>query len=143
MAIKVVAFEPGVFIEVNDTFGGGRKLVRVCEDGTSFEDLSEGEPTAFPIYEQMQPAEVGNILGWGLYLTDHHPDEQPRFRALVDGLLASGRDTLTYTRAAHWAFTHRNYDLAAALKAGDEATERVRVGRARMDAIVDAVEGQG
>jgi len=142
MALKVMAFEPGVFIEINDSFGGGRKLVRVCEDGESYEDLAEGEPTAYPIFEQLQPAEAGNILGWGLYLTDQHPDEQPRFRALVDGLLASGRDTLTYTRAAHWAFTQRNFDLAAALKAGDDATERVRQGRARMDAVIDAVEGQ-
>jgi hypothetical protein len=142
MALKVMAFEPGVFIEVNDAFGGGRKLVRVCEDGKSFEDLAEGEPTAFPIFEQLQPAEAGNILGWGLYLTDKHPAEQPQFRILVDELLSSGRDTLTYTRAAHWAFMHRNYDLSAALKAGDEATERVRMGRARMDAVIDAAEGQ-
>lgn len=127
-ALCFMRFEPGTFIEIDDVFAGGRKLVRVRLDGQTYEDLVD-DTCAFPIYRQLRPAEVGDILVWGLYLTDRHPDEQPLFRALFDRLLASGRDTLTYTRAAHWAFSRRCYDLAAVLRAGDEATARVRRAR--------------
>lgn len=129
-ALCFMRFEPGTFLEIDDVFAAGRKLVRVRQDGQTYEDLADDpSAVAFPIYPHLRPAEVGDILVWGLYLTDRHPDEQPLFRALVDGLLASGRDTLTYTRAAHWAFTQHCYDLVAALRAGDEATARVRWAR--------------
>ena len=131
-------FEPGVYIELNDTFSGTRKLARVTDTGKSYEDLDDAMTTPFPIYEEHTPVEVGNILGWGLYLVDSKPQDHARFKALVDKLIHSGEDVLTYNRAAYWAFRNANYDFDTAISAGRAATEVVLNGRAAMDTIIQA-----
>lgn len=136
MTTKLVTFEPGVYIEIDDVFIGTRKMARVTETGQSYDDLDDEGSTPFPIYEILKPREVGNILGWGFYLVDQHPEEHAPFKALVDRLIHSGTDTLTYNRAAHWAFANRNYDFDTALVEGQKATDMVRFGRKRMDAII-------
>jgi len=137
--LPLKTFEPDVYIELDDTFTGQRKIARVDETGAAYYDLSGAEATPMPIYEQLKPAEVGNILGWGLWLANHHPTEQPKFAALVDRLIhESGEDPLTYNRAAHWAFQNRSYDYDRALAAGVAATAAVRKGRASMDKILSA-----
>lgn len=132
--MNIVVFEPGVFIELDDVFSGTRKVARVTETGQSYDDLFGG--TSFPIYEALSPVEVGNILGWGLYLVDYFPQEYTDFKQLVDKLIASGADVLTYNRAAYWAFKHHTYDFVAALAAGQEQTATVKKGRIAMDAII-------
>lgn len=135
-ALPLQQFDPDVYIEIDDPFTGHRKLARVDETGFAYFDLFGASATAFPIYQRLQPREVGNILGWGLHVVDHHPDDFPAWRTLVDRLVQSGHDPLTYNRAAHWAFSNRVYDYDQALAAGIAATERVQVGRRRMDAIL-------
>jgi len=132
-------FEPGVFIELDDVISGVRKLARVTTTGRSYEDLDDADSTPFPIYQQLAPVEVGNILGWGLYLVDQYPDEQPAFKSLVDKLIASGHGSLVYNRAAHWAFHNHSYDYDLALHTSLTATSAIRNGRARMDRIIGVV----
>lgn len=134
-------FQPDVYIEIDDVVSGERKLGRVDETGLAYFDLSGRDATAFPIYEHLNPEEAGNILGWGLYLTDHHPEEQPKFRHLVDRLMAADVDVLTYNRAALWAFREHDFDFDRALAAGVEATKRVQASRAKMDATIRRAEG--
>lgn len=136
MTTKIMAFEPGIYIEIDDVFTGVRKMARVTETGTSYEDLDDAGSTPFPIYEVLKPVEVGNILGWGLHLVDQRPDDYVPFKVLVDRLIHSGTDTLTYNRAAHWAFSHHQYNFETALAEGKNATEVVRTGRMQMDAIL-------
>ena len=138
---ELVNFEPGVYIELADTFTETRKIARVANNGTAYYDLDAPDATAFPIYETLNPVEVGNILGWGLHLADQRPNEHAAFKALVDKLIGAGTDVLTYTRAAHWAFVHHSYDFAMALEAGKKATEIVQRGRSNMDKIIAVAEG--
>lgn len=138
MTTKIQNFQPGVYIELDDVFTGTRKIARVTETGQSYDDLDEKDATPFPIYEALKPVEVGNILGWGLHLVDHHPDEHPKFRALVDQLIHSGVDVLTYNRAAHWAFIAHNYDYATALAEGKKATALIHAARIQMDLIISS-----
>ena len=137
--LPLTTFTPDVYIELDDAYTGTRKIARVDETGAAYYDLSDAGATAFPIYEFLKPVEAGGILGWGLWLADHHPDEQPRWTALIDRLVnESGQDPLTYNRAAHWAFQNRIYDYNRALAAGISATATVREGRERVDATLDA-----
>ncbi len=134
--MNIVSFEPGIFIEIDDVFSGTRKVARVTETGQSYDDLDELGATPFPIYEALKPVEVGNILGWGLHLVDSFPQEHAGFKELVDKLIASGADVLTYNRAAYWAFTQHKYDFVAALEAGQAQTATVKKGRKAMDTII-------
>ena len=137
--LPLKTFAPDVYIELDDAYTGTRKIARVNETGAYYVDLSDAGATAFPIYEFLKPEEAGGILGWGLWLADRHPEEQPKWTALVDRLIhESGQDPLTYNRAAHWAFTNRTYDYDRALAAGIAATAAVRAGRATMDGTLDA-----
>jgi hypothetical protein len=129
-------FESGVYILINDTFTGIRKMARVSDTGMSYYDLDEEGATLFPIYTQLEPEEVGNILGWGLDLVDKKPGLVDGFRALVDRLVNSGRDVLTYNRAAYWAYKNGNFDFAQAIAHGETETATVKAGRVKMDAII-------
>ena len=134
--LKTMRFMPEVYIEIDDVATGERKMARVAENGTTYLDLADDDATPFPIWEHLKPEEVGNILGWGLWLVDHHREDYPSWTGLVDRLIHSGQDVLTYNRAAHWAFKNRNYDYAKAIAAGVQATERVRLGRKKLDGIL-------
>lgn len=129
-------FEPGVYIKIDDVFTGTRKLARVSETGASYFDLDEDDSTSFPIYKVLQPVEVGNILCWGLSMVDKTPDKVDAFRELVDRLMDTGVDVLTYNRAAHWAFETQVLDFDQALAAGQAETSAIRAGRKNMDQIV-------
>ena len=129
-------FEPGVYIKIDDVFTGTRKLARVSETGASYFDLDEEDSTPFPIYKVLQPVEVGNILCWGLSMVDKTPDKVDAFRELVDRLMDTGVDVLTYNRAVHWAFETQVLDFDQALAAGQAETSAIQAGRKNMDQIV-------
>lgn len=136
--MQIQKFKPDVFIEIDDSFTGVRKLARVIGDGDLYLDLDSDDATPLPIYSALNPQEAGNILGWGLYLVDQHPDEHAKFRALVDRLLATDMGTLERNRAAHWAFLNHNYDFAAAVSAATVQTKAVMEGRAKMDRLLQS-----
>lgn len=133
---QIVTFDPGVYIQLNDTFTGRRKMARVSETGVSYYDLDSDDATPFPIYESLDPTEVGNILGWGLHIVDNTPEKTEDFRQLVERLINAGVDVLTYNRAAYWAFENKIYDFEKALAAGQSETNAITEGRAKMDAII-------
>lgn len=124
---RPVRFEPDVFIEIDDGTGG-RKMVRVLADGASYTELPDD--ISAPIYEDTRPEEVGNILGWGLYLVDQRPEQYSAWEDLVTKMIDSGLDPLTYNRGLLWAFREQNYSFGAAYEAGLAATARVRELRA-------------
>lgn len=126
-------FEPGVYIRIHDVMTGIRKLARVTEAGNSYIDLDTEDTTPLPIFETLQPEEAGNILGWGLYLVDTKPELHAGWKSLCERLINSGEGVLTYNRAAHWAFTHLNFDFDQAMAAGRAETATVASGRKALD----------
>lgn len=120
---RLVRFEPDVLIEIDDG-AGGRKMVKVLADGVGYAELADG--TSKPIYEDSHPEEVGNILGWGLYLVDQRPEQYAPWEDLVTRMIESGLDPLTYNRGLLWAFRAENYSFGAAYEAGLAATAKVR-----------------
>jgi hypothetical protein len=132
-----VKFDPDVFIEIDDVMTGVRKLGKVLPDGISYVDLvGEGE-AVFPIHAELKPEEVGNILGWGLYMVDQKPEQYHEWEALVTKMINSGLDSLTYNRGLLWAFRAENFDFAQAYKAGVDATAIVENGRKAMDKMIE------
>lgn len=129
-------FEPGVFIRIDDVMTGIRKLARVTDTGRTYIDLDTEDCTPLPIYATLQPEEVGNILGWGLYLVDHKPELHPAWQVLCERLVVSGAGVLTYNRAAYWAFLHLNFDYDAAMAAAKTETATVAGGRKALDDMV-------
>jgi hypothetical protein len=127
------AFEPGTFIRIDDVMTGIRKLARVTETGTAYIDLDTEDCTPLPIYATLEPEEVGNMLGWGLYLVDHKPELHPAWKALCERLIHSDQGVLTYTRAAHWAFVNLNFDYDAAMAAAQAETAAIAGGRKALD----------
>lgn len=138
----LTSFEPGVFIRLNDVMTGVRKLARVTENGQAYIDLDNENCTPLPIYTTLQPEEAGNILGWGLYLVDHHPEHHQAWRALCDRLITSGEGVLTYNRAAHWAFVNRTFDFDKAMAAGKEESAAIASGRQTLDDMAQKAGGQ-
>ncbi|RZI60579.1 MAG: hypothetical protein EOP14_00445 [Pseudomonas sp.] len=138
----LTSFEPGVFIRLNDVMTGIRKLARVTDSGQAYIDLDSDDCTPLPIYTTLQPEEAGNILGWGLYLVDHHPEHHPAWRDLCDRLVNSGEGVLTYNRAAHWAFVNRTFHFDEALAAGREESAAVAAGRKALDDMAQQAGGQ-
>lgn len=128
-------FDPGVYIRIDDVMTGIRKLARVTESGRAYVDLDTDDCTPLPIYGTLQPEEVGNILGWGLYLVDHKPQFHQAWKTLCDRLINSGEGVLTYNRAAHWAFLNENFDFTQALAAGRAETAEVERGRKVLDEV--------
>jgi hypothetical protein len=131
---EIVGFEAGVFIRIDDVMSGTRKLARVTETRYSYIDLDGEDASAFPIYKTLNPEEAGNILGWGLYVVDKHPEDHHQWQVLVDRLINCGEGYLTYNRAAHWAFVNRQYDFDKAIAAGKAETAQIAKGRAALDA---------
>lgn len=59
------AFQPGTFIEVDDSFGQ-RKIVMVCGDGVAYWDTLDTEKvTPIAIHPVMNPVEVGGFVQFG------------------------------------------------------------------------------
>ena len=61
--MQFAVFPPEAIIEITDTMRGFRKLGVVAPSGLAYYDLL-GDPsgdTAFPIYEAMQPQDVGDL----------------------------------------------------------------------------------
>lgn len=135
------AFEPGVFITIDDVMTGIRKLARVSENGTAYVDLDTEDCTPLPIYISLKPEEAGNILGWGLYFVDKEPQHSDSFRVLCDRLINSGEGVLTYNRAAHWAFINKSFDFEKAMAAAKAETAKITEGRDAMDAIIQKTGG--
>lgn len=135
------AFEPGIFIRINDVMTGIRKLARVTEAGRAYVDLDTEDCTPLPIYATLDPEEAGNILGWGLYLVDNRPDLHPAWKVLCEHLINSGEGVLTYNRAAHWAFMNLNFDYDAAMAAAKAETEKIAEGRKALDEMAKNAGG--
>ncbi|MGY8573452.1 hypothetical protein L0936_19245 [Paracidovorax citrulli] len=132
-AAALKEFEPGIYIRITDVMTGIRKLARVTNTGNSYIDLDAEDCTPLPIYATLQPEEAGNILGWGLHLVDKRPELHPAWQALCDRLISSGEGTLTYNRAAHWAFTNLKMDYDQAIAAARAETDAVAGGRRILD----------
>ena len=135
------AFEPGVFIKINDVMTGVRKLARVSENGTAYIDLDADDCTPLPIYATLDPVEAGNILGWGLYLVDSEPQHSNAFKELCEKLINSGEGVISYNRAAYWAFTNKNFNFDQAMASAKDETAKVAEGRAVMDDMIKKVGG--
>lgn len=136
MTLNLVKFEPGTFIEISDTMKGFRKLAVVTEGGDMYFDAADETATPFPIYEALEPRNVGNSLSWGLELADKNPAEHKQFGDLHSRLVESGADTLTVNRALYWAVQNHVYDYSRALAAGKAASGEVAASRAMMDNII-------
>lgn len=135
------AFEPGVFIRINDVMTGIRKLARVTEKGTAYIDLDTVDCTPLPIYETLEPEEAGNILGWGLWLVDQEPHHSAAFKILCEKLINSGDGVISYNRAAYWAFTHKRFNFDEAVAAAKEETLTVEQGRGVLDEMIKNAGG--
>lgn len=133
--MKTAHFEPETLIEIDDTIGGFRKLAIVDDSTRAYFDLVEDAATAFPTYEALRPVAVGNALSWGFELIDQDAASAQAFIRLQDCLLATGVDSLTYSRALFWAYQVRTFGVAEALRAGREATNQVRQSRLLMDRL--------
>lgn len=136
MGLKLQTFEPGTFIEINDTMKGFRKLGLVTESGDMYFDDAGDSSTPFPIYVALEPRAVGNALSWALELADADPAEHRQFTALQERLIGAGLDTITAGRALYWAYQNHTYDYGRALAAGKAATAEVTQSRAMMDRII-------
>ena len=134
--INLKAFEPLVFITINDVMTGTRKLARVTDTGHAYIDLDAEDATPLPIYETLDPKEAGNILGWGLYFVDHEPQHHEPFSALVKQLVNSGEGVITYNRAAYWAFHNRVFEFDRAIAEAKRETEVIMVGRKALDEMI-------
>jgi hypothetical protein len=137
----LTAFEPGVFITINDVWTGIRKLARVSESGNAYIDLDADDCTPLPIYTTLKPEEAGNILGWGLYFVDSEPQHSDAFKQLCEKLINAGEGVITYNRAAYWAFVHRNFEFDSAMAAAKTETATVAAGRANMDDMIKKAGG--
>ena len=133
----VEAFEPGTFIEINDTMTGTRKLALVAHGGTSYVDLDVADATPLPIWEALDPKEAGNMLSWGLFFVDQEPSLYSQFSALCKQLMACGEGYITYNRAAYWAFQNKVFDFDQAMSEARRQTQRVEAGRQALDALVN------
>ncbi|CAH0356020.1 hypothetical protein [Aquabacterium sp. CECT 9606] len=136
MDMALASFEPGTYIEINDTMKGFRKLGLVADVGTMYFDEASETATPFPIYAALAPKAVGNVVSWGLELADKSPVEHRQFNELNERLLEAGIDTITLNRAMHWAVTNHSYDYSRALAAGKAATAQVLDSRVMMDRII-------
>ena len=99
--MQFAVFPPEAIIEITDTMRGFRKLGVVAPSGLAYYDLL-GDPsgdTAFPIYEAMQPQDVGDPTSWAFELVDTDPQAAQQYQELNGRLLDAGIDTLTYYRA--------------------------------------------
>lgn len=136
MDMALASFEPGTYIEINDTMKGFRKLGLVADVGTMYFDEASDTATPFPIYAALSPKAVGNVVSWGLELADKNPAEHRQFNELNERLLEAGIDTITLNRAMYWAVTNHSYDYSRALAAGKAATAQVLDSRVMMDRII-------
>lgn len=137
MDMRLRTFEPGTFIEINDTMKGFRKLGLVTESGDMYFDDGSDNATPFPIYDALEPRAVGNALSWGLELADRNPAEHKQFSELQQRVLDAGLDTITANRALYWAYQNHVYDYSRALAAGKAASAEVASSRAMMDRIIN------
>jgi len=131
-------FEPGRYIRIDDVMSGVRKTALVLEPGDMYLDLDGDDATPFPIYEVLNPEEAGDILSWGFYLIDQHPEHHPAFTALVDKFIASDAGPVFYNRALYWAFTNMNWDYDKAVEEAKKETWQITTGRYLMDTIAKA-----
>ena len=87
--MQFAVFPPEAIIEITDTMRGFRKLGVVAPSGLAYYDLL-GDPsgdTAFPIYEAMQPQDVGDPTSWVFELVDTDPHAAQQFQELNGRLL--------------------------------------------------------
>ncbi len=135
--MRVVAFPPGAYIELDDPMTGERRLALVGDSGTDFLDYVDFEnpPTPLAILEVLSPVQWGDCraLSTDLMLKG----EVERYMAFSDFLLAlcetpAAEDLLTLNRAAKWAFDSEVYNASKAAEAGLIATAEAR---ARQSAI--------
>jgi hypothetical protein len=134
--MELVRFEPGTYIEIDDTMKGFRKLARVAEGGTMYYDEVSAEATPFPIYSALKPEGVGDALAWGLRLAEKDQSEHAKYTALQEQMQDAGWDTLSIARGLYWAYSNRVYDFARASAATKAANEEVRQSREMMDRLI-------
>lgn len=136
MDMSLKSFEPGTFIEINDTMKGFRKLGLVTDGGDMYFDEVSDTATPFPIYEALDPQSIGNSLSWGLELADKNASEHRQYSQLQQRLIDAGIDTITAARSLYWAYQNHSYDYSRALAAGKAASAEVTSSRAMMDRII-------
>lgn len=129
--LRVVPFEPGSLIELDDPMTGVRRLALVADTGTEFVDYVDYDspPTALAILNVFDPVPWGDCraMATDMMLSG----EYERYAAFSDFLLAlcetpAAGDPLTLNRAAKWALDNDCYQVESAAKAGMVATAEAR-----------------
>lgn len=137
MQLQLLKFEADTYIELDDVITGRRKMALVLAGGDMYIDDVSSTSTPFPVYQALKPVALGTPMAWGLEVASTHPHLASNYSATHRRLTeAADVDTLTRGRALYWAYMHRVYDYDRALAAGRAATQAVREGRARMDALL-------
>lgn len=136
MSLALKSFQPGTYIELNDTIHGFRKLALVADSGDMYFDLIDEHSTPFPIYEVANPEAAGTVVSWGLDIAANRPAEQVKFAELQARLADVKLDSLTRCRALYFAYKQRDYDFHRALQAGRNATAEVEKSRVVMDRLI-------
>jgi hypothetical protein len=146
--IKLVAYEPGSNIELDDPLTGARRLVRVCDTGTEFVDYVDWEHPATPlaILDCLDPVLVGNDADWSLALLES--GDIPKWQAyleLLGQLFATdvGGNSLARARAGYYAYKSGDYDLERAVAAGLKADAEARARMADISAKAELLLATG
>lgn len=133
--MRVVPFNPGAFIELDDPMTGARRLGLVADSGTEFVDFIDYDNPATPlaILECFEPVQWGDCraLATELLLSGKVEDYE-RYSDFLQALCdtpAAG-DPLTLNRAAKWAYESGDYDAGRAAQAGMVATAEARARQA-------------
>lgn len=132
--LRLITFEPGTFVELDDPMTGKRRLVLVCSSGTEFVDYIDYDApaTPFAILDVFDPVAWGDGAAIGVELLlegklAQHEKFSAFYLALCD--TGAGGDVLTLNRAIKWAFEKQNFELdnvAAAGAFGLAATKEAR-----------------
>jgi hypothetical protein len=135
LEMRVVSFPPGAYIELDDPMTGARRLALVCDTGTEFVDYidHDSQPTPLAILDVFEPIQWGDCraLANDLLLAGNVDG----YKAFSDFLLAlcetpAAGDSLTFNRAAKWAYDSRAYSVNDAARAGLVATAEARARQA-------------
>jgi hypothetical protein len=153
--MTLVRFDVGTFIELDDPLTGNRFVAIVCDNGTEFIDYisAENPATPLPIFEAMNPVELGDFRTLKNLVFESTPEQWPAFSAFVSDLFDAlpQFDDLSFMRAVKWAFDGGDYSsaeandkngiaraVAAAAKENEEALKRHADLAARADAMINA-----
>lgn len=147
---QIVAFEPGVIIELTDLLGGFRKLAIVGATGIDhcdLDDYPEDEIAWFrPNFIKQNPVEIMTMNAMAFALVDEHL-ENPNIPNYADDLVAVYMKaidmvdtTLQLERATYWAYKNRIFDVELAVAAAYKEADEIRKFDKMLSDALEAVE---